>query len=405
MKKTLAALLVCGASVQPASAQSNVEIYGVLNAGLSSIDSVATPSSAAPRATARRTGLDSGQYTQSRFGFRGTEDLGGGLKAYFALEGGLSIDTGVSGQGGLTFGRKTVVGLEGRFGEIEVGRRKDYSDEIAGLYSTQKSMLAIAGKAHGNNLDRVTGDRGNNMVYYTTPTVAGVSANLAYGFGESAQSAAIGQSIGLGANYEGGPFGVGFSYWQSKLGNVTATSNSSSDVGATSNAGCNTVGLGRPGDKCVQTWMVGSKYALGGVTLRGSYSQSRQPLVTAAGPRAPDFNRLFTSSAGSGLFAAGGANNREAKVADVGLDYIVGRWKLKASVIQARYDFVGAARDGRVTTYAAGADYNLSKRALLFAMLGTMRTSDMYSPGLTSNGAPGADRNQSAILGGLLIRF
>lgn len=405
MKKTLAVLLVCGASAQGASAQSNVEVYGVLNAGLSSIDTVTTPSTAAPRATGRRTGLDSGQYTQSRFGFRGTEDLGGGVKAYFTLEGGLSLDTGVSGQGGLTFGRKTVVGLAGQFGEIEVGRRKDFSDEIAGLYSTQNRLLAFAGKSHGNNLDRVTGDRGNNMVYYMSPTVAGVRANLAYGFGESAQSSAIGQSIGLGANYAGGPFGVGFSYWQSKLGNVTATANSSSDVGATSNAGCNTVGLGRPGDKCIETWMVGSRYSVGNVLFRGSYSRSTQPLITAAGPRAPDFTRLFTSTAGSGLFAAGGLNNRQVKVADVGVDYTVGLWKLKASVIQGRYDFVGAASRGRVTTFAAGADYNLSKRTLVFTMLGTMRTSDMYSPGLTSNGAPGADKNQSAILGGLLIRF
>ena len=405
MKKTLSVLLVCGAAAQTAGAQSNVQVYGVLNAGLAGVDTIATPSTAAPRATGARVGLDSGQYTQSRFGFRGSEDLGGGLKAYFALEGGLSLDTGVSGQGGLTFGRKTVVGLSGTFGEIELGRRKDFSDDIGGLYSSQNRLLPFAGKSHGNNLDRVTGERGNNMVYYMSPTMAGFRANLAYGFGESAQSAAIGQSIGFGADYAGGPFGLGFSYWQSKLGNVTASANGSSDVGAASNAGCNTVGLGRPGDKCVQTWMVGAKYTVGSVLFRGSYSQSRQHLIKAAGPLAPDFARLFTSAAGTGPFAAGGSNNRQVDVADVGVDYTVGAWKLKASVILGRYDFVGAANRGRGTTFAAGADYNLSKRTLLYTMLGTMRTSDMYSPGLTSSGAPGVDKSQSAVLGGLLIRF
>lgn len=405
MKRKLSVLLILAAFAGIASAQSNVQIYGVMNAGLSYVDTVATPSTASPRATGSRSSLDSGQYTQSRFGFKGTEDLGDGLKAYFTLEGGIGIDTGASSQGGLTFGRKTVVGLSGKFGEIELGRRKDFSDEIAGMYSSQNRMLPFVSKAHGNNLDRASGERGSNMIYYSSPTISNFRANLAYAFGETAGDSSTGQSIGLGANYDNGPFGIGFSYWQSKLGVVTATANSSSDAGATSNAGCNTVGLGKPGDTCIETWMLGANYDTGNIVFRGTLSQAKQPLITTAGPLAPNFTTTFTSTAGTGLFTAGGSNNSKATIVDVGLDYTIGEWKLKGSIIHSRYDFVKATNRGRLTALAAGADYNLSKRTLLYVMFANMQASNMYSPGLTSNGAPGIDNSQNVLIGGILHKF
>ncbi|MEB0284869.1 porin, partial [Sphingomonas sp. 10B4] len=75
--------------------------------------------------------IHSGLLQASRFGFRGSESLGGNLKALFVLEGGLNLDTGTSGQGGAIFGRRSVLGLVGDHGDLQLGRRKDFSDEIA----------------------------------------------------------------------------------------------------------------------------------------------------------------------------------------------------------------------------------------------------------------------------------
>src|SRR5579863_10710932 len=106
------------------AAQSRVTLYGLLDSGVSYSSRVA-PSGGS------RFSVDSGDLQQSRWGMRGTEDLGGGLKALFILEGGFSVANGTAGQGGLPLGRTTVVGLEGPFGTVELGRRKDFIDEIA----------------------------------------------------------------------------------------------------------------------------------------------------------------------------------------------------------------------------------------------------------------------------------
>ncbi|OBV38036.1 porin [Janthinobacterium psychrotolerans] len=407
MKKTVFALVCLGlgavAGMGSAQAQSNVQVYGIATAGLGYVDKVVT----APGQTGSRLGLDSGQYTQSRLGFRGTEDLGGGLKASFVIEGGLTLDNGASGQGGATFGRRTTIGLEGAYGDLQLGRRKDYSDFIARQYSSASRMLQFTGKAHGNNLDRSTGERANNMVYYTSPKLAGLELNLVYAFGEVAGSTSTGQSLGLGANYDtGGPFALGFAYWQSKKGATVGATNSSSDQGSASNAGCNTATLGAAGDTCVQSLMVGGRYRVGaGVTLHGTWSLARQPLINAGAGVAPAFATSFSQNAGSGAFTAGGINNSRVSIIDAGLDYSIGSWLLKAGLIHSRFEFVRARDKGTLTAPLLGADYILSKRTLVYGTLGTMRASHMYSPGLTANGAPGLDNHQNALGLGVLHRF
>ncbi|MFL9925614.1 porin [Herbaspirillum lusitanum] len=402
MKKSVLALLGLSA-FGVAHAQSSVTIYGVATAGIGYVDKVVTTG----RNTGNRIGLDSGQYTQSRLGFRGVEDLGGGLKADFVIEGGFTMDNGASAQNGATFGRRTTIGLSGALGTIEMGRRKDYTDFIANQYSTASRMLPFTGKVHGNNMDRATGERANNMLYYLTPNFGGFQANLAYGFGEQAGSATTGQSLGFGANYENGPFGIGFAYWQSKKAATvgSATTNTSSDQGASSNAGCNTTALGNAGDTCIKVFMLGANYDIGALTLRGEWSNVKQPLINASSGAAPNFATTFTSTAGSGAFSAGGINNSKANIFDVGADYKMGAWLFKGSVIHSRYDFVGASNKGKLTALVLGADYTLSKRTLLYGMVANLRASDMYNPGLTSNGAPGADSAQNALALGIMHRF
>ena len=110
MKKTLVALAVLAACVPAAYAQSSVQIYGIIDAGVTHVTND----------SGNRTTLEAGQMQVSRWGFRGSEDLGGGLKAVFNLEGGILMDTGASD--GNLFKRQANVGLEGAFGRVVLGR-------------------------------------------------------------------------------------------------------------------------------------------------------------------------------------------------------------------------------------------------------------------------------------------
>lgn len=409
MKKS-ALMVLCLGAAGAAHAQNNVTLYGVVTGGVGYVNKVGlTPASA--RQTGSRWGMDSGQYTQSRFGMRGTEDLGGGLKANFVIEGGLTIDNGASAQNGATFGRRTTIGLTGSAGSIELGRRKDYTDIIGNQFATTTRMLPFTAKAHANGMDRATGARANNMVFYLTPNWNGFQGNLTYAFGEQAGDFQSGRAFGFGGTYKNGPFAIGAAYWQSHKGIVTAATstaaatNTSIDEGISTGAGCRTPAAGNTGDACLKVIVVGASYKLGDALLRGQYSHVSQPLLNTSSGAAPNFATTFSATAGSAAFTAGGINNRKAQVFDIGVDYTLGQWLLKAAVIHSRYDFIGASSSGKLTVFAAGADYNLTRRTLLYGMAGMMKASDMYSPGLTSNGAPGVDNSQVAMMAGILHRF
>ncbi|MCA1323213.1 porin [Herbaspirillum sp. alder98] len=403
MKKGVMAFAVLSAFAGLAQAQSSVVIYGIIDSAVVYNTKVAT-------GTARNTGslaaLNSGGLQASRIGFRGKEDLGGGLFAEFGLENGFSTDNGAALQSGALFGRRSIVGLSGKsFGVLHLGRRKDFTDEIAGAYSSITPYSGFITAVHANNLDRIGGNRANNMIYYSTPTWSGFRANVSYGFGEAADSISTGQSFGFGANYDQGAFGIGFGYWQSKLGSATTAS---SDQGAGSGAGCSTTlasNAGKAGSTCIKTWILGSHYDFGMVTVRGTYSEVKQPLLNTGSGAAPNFNTAFTATAGTSAFTAGGVNNKKAQILDIGADIqLTPALLLTTSAIQSRYDFIGASTKGKLTAFLAGLQYSLSKRTTLYSTIGTQSASSMYNPG-TGAGAPGADARSSFLATGVRHTF
>jgi predicted porin len=119
MKNTLcsAAALMCGLAASAANAQSNVQVYGIVDSGVAYLTNV----NAAGDSMYKMPSLTSS--FPSRVGFRGTEDLGNGLQAFFVLENGLAMDTGTQQQGGRLFGRQANVGLKGAWGSITLGRQ------------------------------------------------------------------------------------------------------------------------------------------------------------------------------------------------------------------------------------------------------------------------------------------
>ena len=196
MKKSLIALAVLAAS-GAAMAQSSVTLFGVVDAAVSHVS-----------ATNSVSGLTPSGNSSSRLGFRGVEDLGGGLSAGFWLEGGLSNDDGSGKAGGATgpgfeFKRRSTISLMGSFGEIRLGREHKIGYDKPSSYDPfgQVGLGQAAGFANG--------DRTNNGISYRTPgNLGGFFGQAHYAFGETAGDNSANSYVALAGGFENGPLSV-----------------------------------------------------------------------------------------------------------------------------------------------------------------------------------------------------
>jgi len=239
MKKSLvalAALAVAGI----ASAQSSVTLFGVVDAGVryteTKVNGVQT----------KNWQLASGGITTSRLGFRGTEDLGGGLAASFWLEAGYNADTGLGNGGrgdtaadsGFNFNRRSTVSLSGGFGEIRLGRdfNTTYLNDTnfdpfattglgGSLIDATRAGYALAAGANGFANNSYV--RTNNAVSYFLPSnLGGFYGQLQYAFAEQSKTDGFktnnsGRNVGGRFGYANGPLDVAVAYGQSDLGAAT----------------------------------------------------------------------------------------------------------------------------------------------------------------------------------------
>lgn len=280
MKKSLVALAVLASVAGFAQAQSAVTVYGVADLAINKISGGNT-------LTSNTTTLNSSSdYNQSgsRLGFRGTEDLGGGLKASFALESGILMDTGASAQSGLAFGRQAWAGLDGNFGGIKLGRQNS---------SIYKALLAIdpfedgfAGAATANIFttpdNGLSATRVNNTIAYSTPSMSGFNGEFQYSFGEDATIAKKGRVVGLGLAYANGPANARLAYFEYNKANTHTDKRTL--VGGSWDFGVARVHVGfqsssveeiSSGTKQTdrETWLIGVKAPVGPGTLMASYSR------------------------------------------------------------------------------------------------------------------------------------
>ncbi|MGJ7915379.1 porin [Massilia sp. LXY-6] len=173
-----------------ASAQSSATVYGIVDAGLT------RESGASGSITKLATGVQSG----NRLGFKGTEELGNGLKANFQLESGFDLDTGTSRQGAL-FGRQAYVGLSGLFGAVNLGHQ--YDPIYLSLDSIDPFGLGLPGQVA--NLMNTSNIRTDNAITYSSVPVHGFSFNGLYGMGEMPGNRSANKTLGASANYINGP--------------------------------------------------------------------------------------------------------------------------------------------------------------------------------------------------------
>jgi len=203
MKKSLLALAVLTAISGAASAQSSVTLYGKVDVGL-------VYDSGSKEGKSLR--IDSGITGGSRIGFKGVEDLGGGMKASFQLETGFCAD-GANGATQPNFctgsnqfmGRQAYGALSGGFGSVSGGRQ--YSLGFINLTTIDPFGTGFAGQI--NNIFDASGIRLNNAVQYNTPVFSGFNGSIEYAAGEQTGDWKAGREIGAAVTYASGPIYAG----------------------------------------------------------------------------------------------------------------------------------------------------------------------------------------------------
>lgn len=296
MKKSLIALAILGSFVGSAAAQSNVTIYGVIDASISRSDSDSTDALWA---------LDSGSWSGSRIGFKGVEDLGGGLSASFQLENGFGVDNGALGQNNRLFGRQAWVGLESKgLGAVRFGRQYtplhiavDSVDPFETGTSANSENLLLGGSLIGVAAADIGDVRINNSVSYTTPNFAGLSAQVVYGFGEVAGSSSDNRQIGASTTYANGPVHAVFAL-------QTAKDSTGGDQ---------------------KTYFVGGTYNFGVVKLHAAYQDIKIEDVVVDEGRARGYLLGATAPVGNGTVKASWVRlddkDSDAKVDQFGIGY------------------------------------------------------------------------------------
>jgi predicted porin len=360
MQKKIIALAVVGSlAAAPAFAQTNVQIYGSIDMGFSHRgDNVASN-------VGSKNAIDSGLTAGNRLGFKGTEDLGNGLKALFTLEAGFMGDTGTQAQGGRLFGRQAAVGLAGGYATLLAGRlyTPHYSFLVA-LDPFQGGMLGNYQNTHNAGTMRYLkeGDgetdglgenlfdpiRVDNAVAYVSPTwLGGFNVTAAYSsnaYGqEHTENRHDNRVIAILPRYTNGPIDLGLSWHQIKDNDKPKPGEGS--VG----------GLNKPK---ITNWAVGGSYDFG--ELGGGLGLKLSAFY--------DSNKLTASSGGAG---ADLAHDLKMKSWMVGAAMPLGKHTFLVSYNRSKLEndpYVGDGdSDYTVRQWALGYKYNLSKRTNLFA--------------------------------------
>jgi len=380
MKKSLIALAALAATAS--FAQSSVTVYGVADVGYknqSITDGGATVTKSA--------GVADGAMAGQRFGFRGTEDLGNGLKANFVIEQGISMTsqtltnartatsapqvegwtatTGASGKSTSSLNRQSYVGLSGGFGEVRLGYQYTNLYELSTLsgFNIGSEGTNGADTSHTFGSTIVGGTRANGVTYIT-PTFNGFSANIQYGAATdqiTAESSTLAQTkaerTGLMLNYANGPLNVKLAHTSFKNGSAAAG------------------------------------------TALGAYTTNVTAKLTQLGASYNFGPAILAATLNTGDDGWAGTTNTKYKSQQIGVKVPVGAFALIATTGKA-----DATRNAIKLTDAKqtqfGVNYTLSKRTTVYAYMGNTKDN---AADYTANGASSAtvvtDKRNSTIIG------
>jgi predicted porin len=213
MKKTyLTGLLSTFVVCNVAYAQNSVTLYGLIDEGLDITSNAGGH---------RGYQMVSGDTVGSRFGLKGSEDLGGGLKAIFQLENGFNTNTGRMNQGGLLFGRQAFVGLSSaQYGKFTMGRQYDPTIDLWSGYTAAGNWEGDLGAHPYDNDNSDWDDHMQNSVKYVSPTIAGFTGEALYAFSNDT-GFANNRAYSAAVQYQTGPFSAVAAYLLSNNGGAT----------------------------------------------------------------------------------------------------------------------------------------------------------------------------------------
>lgn len=379
MKQTILAAAVTLLAVS-AQAQSSVEIYGTLDAAVTTTDRTQGVSSVLAGRVGRQEHLDPSMSSISALGFRGTEDLGGGLKAGFVLEMQPTPDTGTLGNDGRAWGRQAYVSLTTPYGEVRLGRQ--YAPFFyAKAFSTTERLAGT---------DLFTGLLTINQLQVRQDNQVSYWAKL----GNFTASVAMSPNAGVSRSGVSARRGV---------------TDGSAQIAGGQSAGAE--GAGRSAGAFIN-WAENPRPLGEGASVSAAYHTNRfnVPLFLGANPIAvlDDYRSYVVSgryiaASGWAVAAAFGEGSYDVKSSPiaalrdgmdirsftVGARYLMGNWQLGAMYgVQKFTNFT----KGKDTAAVIGADYLLSKRTALYTRLGWLKddegTSSRVSATTFLNGGP-----------------
>lgn len=363
MKKSLIALAVLGAFAGAASAQSSVTLYGRADLNLTHEKAGDAVSTAALRGESTTKLNDGGGTTGiggSRWGMRGVEDLGNGLKAVFILESGFSADTGASGQNGRLFGRQAWVGLSSAsLGDIRFGRQETYS-RLNALYwdpsfngqtklNENVSSSGVGSIGNNNRQFHNFGDRQDNVISYTSPNLSGFRFGAQVGLSEQPSDGVVdiaGRYQGVTASYANGPFAAGLSYESIKVDDVA------------------------PGaeDNLNKTFSIGANYNFGVAKVFVGYQ-------TVSDVAAGDQVRSNLIVGNSSIGASSTVEDQDSYT--LGVSVPLGKFTILSNYTVTNYETKLAGRpELELKKFALGWNYAMSKRTVVYGTL-AIRSGDL----------------------------
>ena len=333
--KLLLSTAIAAAFAGPALAQTSVSVEGIYDVYVGSMKNSGD--------AGRTSKLDSGGMSTSYLGFKGAEDLGGGLKATFTLGAFFRGDTGASGRfnGDTFFARDANVGLSGSLGAVTLGRSISPVTLPAFLFNPVGDSFALSPlvlhKAVSTNAwtNSFAGDTGwSNAIRYTTPSFGGLTANVYYQLGE--QVGGTGKNnVGGNVLYFNGPLSLTVAYHDVEVNNPVDNTVSGPSI-VKSIPVTATTNLTAAEQKL---WLIGGAYNFNVVKVFATYDQAKHDVDL----------RDKTGTLGVSI-PTGGAGN------------------ILGAVAQTRRTS-GAFDERRRTTYSVGYDHSLSKRTELYAFL------------------------------------
>ncbi|OZI39174.1 porin [Bordetella genomosp. 1] len=342
MKKTLLAAALLAGFAGVAQAETSVTLYGIIDTGIGYNKVKGDGFSES------RVGMINGVQNGSRWGLRGREDLGDGLRAVFQLESGFNSGNGNSAQGGRLFGRQATIGLASdSWGQIDFGRQTNIASKYFGSIDPFGAGFGQANIGVGMSSTNTT--RYDNMVMYQTPSFSGFQFGAGYSF--SADDTAGAQRVGFatadnvraitaGARYVNGPLNVAIAYDQ-----LNASNNQSQAAV----------------DAKPRSYGIGAAYDFEVVKVSAAYFRTTDGWFTTSNPTGLTGDAAF----GTNAFADGFKANSYL----VGLSAPIGG----ASSLFGSWQRVDPSNDvltggdSNMNVYSLGYTYDLSKRTNLYA--------------------------------------